>query len=189
MNNAIASAKKILDNNTDAKDAFIAFSGLDEKDQKEWNNPWTENGKVPIIQTKTHKDGTVGMTSNSATGRFTVGMDPRLTPAEMVVSVLHEYVHGGDNTFRVGETIDGSDKNSVPGDRWGGITYQLNAFIKAAATDPAGYLQRYPAYHENGKPVMIEIEYGFEQAAFGNPIATKQDYENFSEKYLKEVSK
>jgi hypothetical protein len=42
----INSAKSVIDNNSEVKEIFQAFSGIKEGSD-EWDNLWNENGKGP----------------------------------------------------------------------------------------------------------------------------------------------
>lgn len=185
----VASAKGVLDNNAEAKDAFVAFSGIKEG-SKEWDNLWTENGKGPTLVS----DGNLEKKDPSGWAMDgTIGFNPNNELGQNVLSTLHEYVHYGDQlrTLNGGKGFENTP-NGVPGYDAEKQREALNEAYQRASNDPdpqrrvtqSQWNSYYGSYYTNGKVSGVELGYGYEKAAFGRVYTTSQDYKEFTAKYL-----
>ena len=127
-------------------------------------------------------------------GGARVNVDIAKGLGQSTVSALHESVHYGDLKIRpevTGEpNLDGYGQG-IDDPRYGNSQTQIGALQLAADAwgksggDISEFVKAYPRHFMGGRATYLEIGYSFENAAFGKPVVTKQDYETFTKNYLK----
>jgi RHS repeat-associated protein len=185
---AISDLKDFLDSNSEISQIFQDFSGV-EAGSKDWDNLFTENGKG----VKINVSGEIGASKGFTEGTSGVTLNSGNSKLENMGTILHEYIHLGDN-----KRVNGFDgtRNGHPsynsqkqrGAIEDVIRYSQSVDSKKYSTK--NWLIHYgpnSSYHilnSSGVAVNVELGYGFEKTAFGKTVSSPSDYSAIFANYI-----
>ena len=189
MVSALNGVNEVLEKNPAVKALFIKFGGFKAN---QLNDLFTENGKGPTYSYN-GKQEVSGFTQPGGEKSFNSTFNGAGGRTGLVVTMMHEFVHGGDITnrgygYQGGYGMANQSENGVRGVANAATQRNaLNLAYQQLGNDPTaqkGFMNAYSGYYQNGKASAVEIGYSFENQAFGSPIVSPEAYSKFGKDFL-----